>query len=833
MARHIHIFSTVIRGVVKYHILVLVLAFGVSLVGLNYASKLDIESDYSTLIPEEYNSVQALELVRAKVGGEGSDVAVGIISPSFEATKRFAEDLIPRAKALHRDYYPEPYLATVEYKRETEFLKQNALYFATNDELETLSTYLDDEIEKQALKANPFFIEFDDEPDDNEMEEEIEEFEDLYDWLVGKEYPVHKDGTSMTLRFFPSGSQTNITYIRNLYSDLEMLIEEMDPKSYHADLEIVLAGRLLHRVVQVEAIRNDVAKTFGLGAGSVLLLVMVYFFYKSYKARHGAEIGVKAVLIQIARLPVLAVVIGLPLIMCLSWTFGAAYLLVGNLNLMTSTLALLLFGLGIDFGVHFYGRYTEERGNGVPYSDAIEKTFLSTGKAIMIGASTTATALFILMAADFRGFSEFGLIAGLGMLFAVVAMILVQPALLVTFEKTRLLNLESITETEDPHHPKIKRFPFARTVVYSSAFIILLSVVTLPFVQFEFDFSKLDPKYPDYAAKKAIVDGASSSRMGSNPAYIVTETQAEAVMVAETIRTMLENDTTITTVKDVITLQDRFPMDAAGIEDRLARIEGIRVQLANTFLQEDDSENMQKLRKASGTSEAIHIEQVPDYLRDLFTERDGDVGTFVIIYPSVSLSDGRVSMQFARDIGTIITPDGTEYHAGSTSLVAADMLRLMILESPYMITAVFVIVIVIVLSYFGSIKWAAFALTPLIIGMFWMLFVMTLFGLKLNFFNLVVLPAMLGIGNDDGIHMVHRYQELGRGSIMKVIRTTGEQCTIGSMTTMIGFVGLLFSFHPGLRSIGEVALIGLFTTLFTALILLPAIIQFLEDKGKL
>jgi uncharacterized protein len=254
-------FRKLIAFIVSNYILVLILAFGMSAIGLNYALKLDIESDYSKLIPE------ALEKVRARVGGEGSDVAVGIVSPSLEATKKFADDLIPRAMKLRRGDSPDTYLATVEYMRETEYLKDNALYFATNDEISTILEYLDEEIEKNSLEVNPFFIDFDDEEDTEEsgLNEKVEEFRDLYDWLVGDEYPIHDDGTSMTLRFFPSGSQTNVRYIKALYADLETLIAEMDPKSYHPDLEIVLAGRLMHRVVQIEAIRDDVAKTFGAG----------------------------------------------------------------------------------------------------------------------------------------------------------------------------------------------------------------------------------------------------------------------------------------------------------------------------------------------------------------------------------------------------------------------------------------------------------------------------------------------------------------------------------------------------------------------------------------
>ena len=96
----------------------------------------------------------------------------------------------------------------------------------------------------------------------------------------------------------------------------------------------------------------------------------------------------------------------------------------------------------------------------------------------------------------------------------------------------------------------------------------------------------------------------------------------------------------------------------------------------------------------------------------------------------------------------------------------------------------------------------------------------------------VVLLAVLGIGNDAGVHMVHRYQEEGRGSILRVLRSTGEHVAMGSLTTMVGFAGLLLSFHPGLESIGMLAVIGIGATLVAALIFLPALLQWLEDRSN-
>ena len=68
---------------------------------------------------------------------------------------------------------------------------------------------------------------------------------------------------------------------------------------------------------------------------------------------------------------------------------------------------LILFGLGVDYSIHFYARYLEERTLGYHVKESIDRTFTQTGPAIMVSAMTTAAALFVLVLADFQGFSQF------------------------------------------------------------------------------------------------------------------------------------------------------------------------------------------------------------------------------------------------------------------------------------------------------------------------------------------------------------------------------------------------------------------------------------------
>lgn len=831
-----------IRLATRRALLVVLVALGFAALGLWQAMNLRIDTNLANLIPQDSPSVQALEKLRDTVGGE-SDVSVGIVSPESDGRllKEFAEVFMPRALRLQDPRSGEPYLARVRYFQDNTFMRANALYFATPDELEQLETYLDDQIREAKEEANPFFFDIEDDLlDEEDAEAESDStglaLKGVYDRIVGREYPISDDSTTLVLRFYPSGSQTDLGFTRRLYRDLEKLAEEtIAEDAAFSELEPVLAGRVLRQLTEVVTIQNDVARSLGGGVLAVLLMVAFYFAYKSYRATALRPFDQRALIAQLLRLPVLALLVGLPLAMSLAWTFGLAYLFFETLNLMTATLALVLFGLGVDYGIHFYARYAEERRDGLAPEHAAETTFVSTGQAITVGALSTAAALFVLAAADFRGFSEFGVIAGIGILLALVAMLLVMPALLMVFERTGLLALGDGASLPDVARPEDtmrgKRFPAARAVLGISTVTVLLSLVLLPRVGFEWDFGKLEPVYEDYVARDRVIRTVYGGGGGRNPAYIVVDEADDAQRVAEVLRGRMEGDTTIARVE---TLQERFPLTPSAQAARLERIAAIREQLSDPFLVQEAAINadLARLREAASTDSAIALQDVPEFLRQQFTTKSGDFGTFVMVYPAQRLADGRNSIAFSERIGEVELADGRTFHAASTSLVSADMLSLLQAEAPWMVLATFVIVALLMWINFGSLRWALLALLPLAVGVLWMLLLMEVFDLKLTFYNLIVLPAVLGIGNDAGAHLVHRYREEGPGSLRYVLRSTGEHVTVGSLTTMIGFAGQLLSFHPGLHSIGLLAVVGIGATLLAALLFLPALLQVLEDRAS-
>jgi hypothetical protein len=818
------LFRSLLRASVRYPLLVLLVAGGLTAVSLREAATLRIDTDFAGLLPEHYASVQALRRLQDAVGAE-SNVDVAIESDSLDAAKAFAEALIPRALAL-RAPSGEPYFSGVDYRHDLRFLDRYALYFATPSELDTLESHIRSQAERARWLADPLAQDSVAPPPPGPGGADLRR---SLATLGLSEYPVSEDSTVLGLRFYPLGSQTDIGFIDALYEDLDSLVASMAPASFAPDLRVTTAGRLLRQSIEVHAITDDVSRSFGAGVGTVLLVVVLYFLYKTVQARSRGGWRWRILLAEVARTPVMALVLGVPLTMALCWTGGVAALAFGTLNLMTSTLGLVLFGLGIEYGIHFYARYAEERGKGQTVDGAVEVTYVSTGQAVVVSAATTAASLFVLTTADFRGFSEFGWIGGCGILFAMVSMLTVLPVLLTLAERFRLLNLDAGFEGEV--EVRSRRFPLARTVVGASLAMSLGALMLLPRERFEYDFGKLSPTYPGYEARAARVQPVfdTEGRL-RNPAYLLLDRPEDVPEVVAALREEARRDTLILTV---VSLQERFPTDSASIRQKLGRLAALRALLDDPFLQLDTSGAVDRLREALSITEPVPLDSVPEFLRRPFTTRGGDVGNFVLVYASASLSDGRLSMRFADLVGEVRLADGRVYHAASTSIVAADMLRLMLREAPLMVLITAVLVVSVIGFTFRSVRWSLLALTPLVAGLLWMLGVMEIAGVPLTFYNLVVLPAILGIGADSGVHIVHRYREEGPGSVFHVLRSTGEHVVMGALTTLIGFGGQLLSFHPGLRSIGLLAVIGNTAAMAAALAFLPALIQVLEDRGWL
>jgi hypothetical protein len=512
--------------------------------------------------------------------------------------------------------------------------------------------------------------------------------------------------------------------------------------------------------------------------------------------------------------------------MSLAWTFGITYWIIGDLNTITGFMFVILFGLGIDYGIHAFARYVEGRKSGLAFVAAIEKMVAQTGRALVTTAVTTSAAFFSLTFMDFRGFSDLGFIAGVGMLFALVAMVIVLPAFITLVEKMGLMRIKQ----EEGKTSTVERrvFKFATPILLISGLLSLFSIYSFTQVEFEYDFSNLRANIE--ARNESSERSRGAFKLSESPAVVLTETKEEIKDVVAAVRKIMESDTSSPTVKDVRSVYSIVPDDQPEKLVEIRKIRKLVEEEADGVVKGEDKERLDKLKEFLQVDEPYNWDDFPENDKRKFVNKRGEIGNFVFIYPSVALKDGRNAIDFRDDIGKITTSSGKTYFASSSNIITAEMLIIMIGEGEIAVLSTLAVVFLLVLLDFRSFKAALFVLTPLAVGVLWMGTAMYLSGMKLNFFNIVVFPSIIGIGVDNGVHIYHRYKEEGPGSLYHVLKNTGMAVTMTTATTVVGYSGLILASHPGLNSIGDLASMGLLSTYATALILLPALLQFFEKK---
>jgi predicted RND superfamily exporter protein len=116
-------------------------------------------------------------------------------------------------------------------------------------------------------------------------------------------------------------------------------------------------------------------------------------------------------------------------------------------------------------------------------------------------------------------------------------------------------------------------------------------------------------------------------------------------------------------------------------------------------------------------------------------------------------------------------------------------------------------------------------LTPLLLGAVLTAASMVLLDISFNFANVIVIPLLLGIGVDSGIHLVHRarVEPAADGSLLAT--TTARAVFYSAITTIASFGALAFSSHRGISSLGVTLVIGMVFVLLSTLVVLPALIE--------
>lgn len=185
-------------------------------------------------------------------------------------------------------------------------------------------------------------------------------------------------------------------------------------------------------------------------------------------------------------LNVVAAMISLTVGICLS--FGFATLAVGHLNILSMVFAIMLIGLGIEYGIQVVLRYQEELRNGADGMSAIETGLATNVRSIIMAAATVALAFATFAFTDFKGIAELGIIAAGGVFICVLSTFTVLPAMLVLLERFRK-PADATTPNPEPRTTNLTSGLFSRPRTIITATALLSLACLYPVLKTRFDYN--------------------------------------------------------------------------------------------------------------------------------------------------------------------------------------------------------------------------------------------------------------------------------------------------------------------------------------------------------
>jgi len=828
-------------------------------VAAGYASsKLTLESDQLKLISQDLVEVKDVVRVIDMVGGAGY-LMMGLRGEDEQTLKKLSDALNDKLLAEKEN------VRFITYKVPVEFIQENMVLFLKPEDLaegrKRVNAYLKD----QMKRASPFYVEIrKTEPVKLDLSDLIKKYDKIGKKSVRDDYYISEDRKMILMLIKPMWNSTElprtVEYIEHLTgwpvhegigkapkpdSLLGKLSAETgiklaeDYKRQGVDPSVVsfgFTGVYKTSVDDSYAIQESLDDVLFWALGLIVFVTVLFF-------RKWA--------------PTLIAITGMALGTLL--VMGFAYVTLEKLNMVTSIIAAILMGFGIDYGIHFIYRTRIELGTGKPYDEAIRAALVNAGRPALIAAVVTSGSFLMLYFSEFRGFSQFGVLAGFGTMITGFTMFAWSPAILSLCGRINPALPAKLIGTMTPLAVSAKTGQEARIpkpkllLAVFSALVLVVCLAAIPKtdaptprglpslwqrfmggVHFNYNTRALVAEdRPSFLLQDEI---AERFNISADPVAVAVNTPEEVKEIWDEVALQPEKYPTVDQVVSIYSFippKERAEENAKILAEWDEELKDIEVSSFPPEMQEKGELFKRVLKK-----KPYGVEGVPEYYQQLFTHlpttKPENRGYLVFIYPAVDLWDGAKMLSFYNEVHEITTASGKKYRAAGLTILYSKLAQMVLFDGKF--TVILAALWILLMHYldFRSVPLAAASVIPLGVGLWMMLGLMALtpdafFG-RLNFMNLVILPILLGFGVSHGLYLLHRFLE-GTSPVV-ALRSVGAAVASSTLTAISGFASLFFASHKGLQSIGYVACLGLATTLIVSFTVLAAVLQIMHDRRK-
>jgi hopanoid biosynthesis associated RND transporter like protein HpnN len=552
------------------------------------------------------------------------------------------------------------------------------------------------------------------------------------------------------------------------------------------------------------------------------------------------------------------------LLVGLIFTAGFSAWAVGQLNMISVAFAVLYIGLGVDYAIHLCLRYRELGLNGAAIEVALRGSIKHIAPALILSTLSTAIGFYAFVPTDFTGVSELGLIAGTGMFISLLVTLLLLPSLI-----WKMSGISSVRKKPKEHKgPNIEKY--GQYIRYGTLFLSVVAMIILIRIEFDYDPINLrDPASESVATARELMGTGNLTPWSLN---IITKDSSELDQLSSRlialpevervvhIKSFLPNRQNIKlplidSLRNILQQVPEVPLEFEEIPltDQLIAVDafssllnspkyssmaigdfGQQLLLFKDSLQtlEEDGQlkailklqtgllstlpfNINGLRKSISPG-VVKYDDIPESIKQRWVSALGDYR--IQIFPRQNLQSTQQMRDFANKVQQIApqaTGDLTVTLASGDTVIRAFKQALI---------CAFSAISLMLLLYLRNLRDTLYILLPLVLAAVFTGALTVILGLDLNFANIIAIPVLLGLGVDNGVHIVHRAR--ASFDVQPLLQTsTARAILFSSLTTLFSFGNLAFSPHRGTASMGILLTIGVVFILVATLLILPAFLN--------
>jgi len=547
---------------------------------------------------------------------------------------------------------------------------------------------------------------------------------------------------------------------------------------------------------------------------------------------------------------------------------------VKELNLISVAFAVSNIGLGVEYAIHFCLRYRDNLLHHVHREIAIRSTLISTSPSLILCAGTTAIGLYAFIPTDYKGVSELGLLAGTSLFICLLVTLTVLPALL------RFIPVSVESEPSSPHPlpmlaEKLAKLTlhYAKPIAVATCLVAALSVALVFKVKTDFNPINLrDPNTESVIAFKNLIKDPDTTPMtltvlaaDEQKARTIQQkltalgsvdktvslfdfkpsSQEEKLAMIEDMAMVLgsqaqgfptlkpDNDPTPGVNRLILAIDNSLPdktnaheisalkafkqelqdilieLDARQQPSRRLFIEKIQTTLLGTL------PNAMNELLVSLNAREVTLDDLPADTKERWLSKEGMYR--IQIFPKKDLNDLNNLQQFITDVQSV-APETTDL-----PVIYWESMKEVVGAFQKAITIALITIALLLYAIRRNFTDTLLVMTPLILAGLFTMASTVLTNTPINYANIIALPLLLGLGVDNGIHMVEKLHHSLSEKQNIYQSSTARAMFYGALTTASSFAGLAFSPHQGIASMGLIITMGIFWIMVCTFVILPAL----------